>query len=399
MIDTKHESVAFFRHVPKTAGTSLITTLSNIFGDAHCHRFEAVDHEFAATFGRVMNERQGSLALISGHVPLSVMAPGLAGSEFTVLREPIARVLSLRRFLERRPPAERAQLGLGDSISIDELLASNAPTIYAQVRNGMTRFFSDAGGFNDPMTVEFWLATPGNETLAAAADAAARMAIGTVEDMSGTLSALGQLLRVPYPLEVPVENTTTDASEEEISPGEYRRLVEANVADIAIYHAIRSRRTSIAERRPLVSSEPYDTRTVFNPSRGTTYRADSIAGRQGFSAGEPSGMTWLGPSGVGRIHVAPAQEEITLRLDCYAVVPHYPLHDVTITVDRARWPAEAVSGQRFPTLRLAPLPRHDSVIELAIHQPWAVPVSAIAPQSPDARSLGLGLVSVTCETT
>lgn len=223
MIDTKHESVAFFRHVPKTAGTSLITTLSNIFGDAHCHRFETVDHEFAATFGRVMNERQGSLALISGHVPLSVIAPGLAGSEFTVLREPIARVLSLRRFLERRPPAERARLGFGDSISIDELLASNAPEIYAQVRNGMTRFFSDAGGFNDPMTVEFWLVTPGNETFAAAADAAARMAIGTVEDMSGTLSALGQLLRVAYPLEVPVENATTDASEEEISPGEYRR--------------------------------------------------------------------------------------------------------------------------------------------------------------------------------
>lgn len=397
MSDTKHEEIAFFRHVPKTAGTSLITTLSNIFGDAHCHRFETVDHEFAATFGRVMNERQGRLALISGHVPLSVMAPGVVGREFTVLREPIARVLSLRRFLERRPPVERARLGFGDTISIDELLASNAPTVYSQVRNGMTRFFSGAGGFNDPMTVEFWLATPGNETIAAAAEAAGRMAIGTVEDMPGTLASLRQLLRVPYPLEVPVENTTTDASEEVISPGDYRRLVEANVADIAIYHAIRSRRPTVAERRPLPFADAYDARTVFAPRRGETYPADSIAGRQGFSAGDPSGITWLGPSGVGRIHVAPAQEEITLRLDCYAVVPHYPLHEVTITVDGARWPSEPVTGQRFPGLRLAPLPPHDSVMEVAIHQPWAVPVSAITPRSPDARSLGLALVSVTCE--
>jgi hypothetical protein len=397
MSGTKHEAVAFFRHVPKTAGTSLITTLSNIFGDARCHRFATVDHEFAATFGRVMNQRVGWLALISGHVPLSVMAPGVAGREFTVLREPIARVLSLRRFLERRPPLERARLGFGETISIDALLSSTNPTVYGQVRNGMTRFFSGATGFNDPMTTEFWRATPRDETIAAAAAAAADLTVGTVEDMGRTLVALGRLLRVPYPLEVPLENTTSDASDGEISPCEYRRLVEANVSDIAIYHAIQARSTTAVERHAFPPAESFDPRTIFDPRPGHSYPTDTIAGRQGFSAREPSGITWLGPSGCGRIHLAPSPERLILRIECYSVVPHYPLHDVAVTVGGVRWMSDVVQGDSFPAIRMAPIPPHESILELALHQPWAVPVSAIAPQSPDARSLGLGLVSVTCE--
>jgi len=383
---------AFFRHLPKTAGTSLITTLSNIYGDAHCHRFETVDENFAGTFRSVLEEGTGSLALLSGHVPISIVQPGSVGREFTILRDPIARVLSLGRFLQRRPPEELAAMGLGERISVADLLASSNPSVYSQVRNGLTRFFCGPGGFADPMRMDFWRSTPPDETIAEAAETAGRMIVGTVEDMSATLSSLARLLQIPYSLEVPVENTTATDPSDPIGPDDYRRLVEANVADIALYQSLRARMPNTVGGLP--AGAAYDPRTVFDPRPGTRYPSASVAGRQGFAASEPSGICWLGPTGRGRIHIAPSSTPTTLRLEFYTVVPHYPLDAVSVSLDGSRWHGVTDSRGHSPTLRLSPIPPHDGILELAIHQPWAVPVAAIDPHSPDSRSLGLGLIAV-----
>ena len=54
MSDQPNHRTVFFRHLPKTAGTSLTTTLANIYGDGQTHRFRDVGEDFAAMFNGVL---------------------------------------------------------------------------------------------------------------------------------------------------------------------------------------------------------------------------------------------------------------------------------------------------------------------------------------------------------
>lgn len=386
--------VVFFRHLPKTAGTSLITTLSNVYGDAACRRVVGERESFATMAGGLAEAATNGVSLVTGHVPVGMAAESAFAQEFTILRDPVGRVLSLRRFLEGRPAAQRRKMGLGDSVSVGELLASLDPEVFAQASNGMARFFCGRIGFADPEAAEFWMA-PSPAVIEECVARLARLAVGTVEEMPATLRRLEQRLRIPYRLEVPHENTTRKGNAE-ATLEEMHALVAANAADVAIHRAVMER---LATPGPCGVATP-DPRTLFDPRPGKRYGPAVVPGRQGFEVFEPSSaLAWIGESGRGRIHLAPSAKPLALAFRFHPIVPHYPLEDVAFRVDGCPWEVAGSFEGPDPVLRPAMIPAHDAVLEIAIEQPYAVPVSAIQPGSPDTRRLGIALLEVICEAT
>jgi hypothetical protein len=394
MPDPRPSTTVFFRHLPKTAGTSLLTTLANVYGEAHCHRFHDLDDGFHDELASIVTDRGETLSLLSGHISLVVLEEGSFGTEFTILRDPIARLLSLRRFFEGRPAAVRGRLGLGDRVTIAELLASRHPEVYGQVRNGMTRYFCGRSHFANPNAPEFWEPAPEASLIEWAETVLTRLAVGTVEEMPAALRRLGHVLRVPYDLEIPVENTTSER-DDAVSLHDVLAIVEANAVDIAIYHRARKRFSAWSPPYGHRCGAGFDPRTVFDPQPGGEYEPHVIPGRQGFLACEVSpGPCWIGPSGRGRIHLAPSSRHLALSFMAYGVVPHYPMDDVVFTLDGRPWSHEHHRGDGHSGFFLAAIPPHANPIELAITQPCTVPVSIVEPRSRDHRSLGVAITKV-----
>ena len=395
MSDHPSHGVVFFRHLPKTAGTSLTTTLANIYGDAQTHRFREVADGFATMFSGVLQARGDALSLVSGHIPLLAVPEGACGPEFTILREPIARLLSLRRFLEQQPPDDRARMGLGERITIADMLASRKPEVFGQVRNGMARFFTSHHSFANPSADEFWN-LPGegpviNDCLATLN----RMTVGTVEDMPTALLNLQRRLQIPYALEIGMENFTVE-KRDEVSIEDIRALIEVNAIDLALFHTVMKR---LPRARPtMASGGAIDRRTLFNPQPDTQYNPLHIPGRQGFELYEPRGkLCWLGDSGRGRIHLAPSAVPLALAIALYFIVPHYSREEVRFRIDGQRWPTEIRHDETAAHFILAPIPAHAGPIELSIEQPYAVPASVITAGSPDRRRLGTALINLRCD--
>ena len=394
MSGTMKDQVVFFRHLPKTAGTSLTTTLANIYGDGQCHRFRDVGEGFQGLFSSVLQARGDVLSLVSGHIPSHTVPEGGCGTEFTILREPIARLLSLRRFLEQQPPADRARMGLGDKVTIADMLASRNSEVYGQVRNGMARFFSRDPRFADPASDEFWEPLPPAGVVEECAAALERQTVGIVEDMPGALRMLQRRLRVPYELDIGMENFTTERGGE-VSLEDIRALIEANAIDLALFHMVMKRLPKGLPPAGYALGDGFDRRTLFDPQPEQHYLPPNIPGRQGFELYEYGDkLCWLGDSGRARIYLAPSDVAQILVISLYSIVPHYPLSEVVITVDGQRWPREFSHADSNGHYRLAAIPPHVGVIELAINQPYGLPVSAITPGSLDRRRLGTALLGV-----
>lgn len=396
MSDQPNHRTVFFRHLPKTAGTSLTTTLANIYGDGQTHRFRDVGEDFGAMFDGVLGARGDVLSLVSGHIPLLSVPEGACGTEFTILREPIARLLSLRRFLEQQPDADRERMGLGARVTIADMLASRNSEVYGQVRNGMARFFSSHASFSDPTRAEFWEPPEDARVVEDCAAVLGRMTVGTTEDMATAMAHLQRSLRIPYPLEVGRENFTTERGGE-VSIADIQALIEVNAIDLALFQVVMKQ---LGRRRGgggTMLADEIDRRTLFDPQPGQIYHPNAIPGRQGFELYEPRGrLCWLGDTGRARIHLAPCDGARVLTIQLYGIVPHYPLEEVSFAVDGRRWRHEYPSPDGTARFRLASIPSHGSPMELTISQPYSVPVAAITPGSPDRRRLGTALLSVQC---
>ncbi len=396
MPDLPHHRTVFFRHLPKTAGTSLTTTLANIYGDGQTHRFRDIGEGFEAMFASVLAARADVVSLVSGHIPLLSVPEGTCGPEFTVLREPIARLLSLRRFLEQQPDADRARMGLGTKVTIADMLASRNSEIYGQVRNGMARFFSSHTSFSDPTRPEFWEPPADSRVIEDCAAVLSRMTVGTTEDMATAMANLQHTLRIPYPLEVGRENFTVERGGE-VSIKDIRALIEVNAIDLALFQAVMKQVPRTRGGHATMLADEIDRRTLFDPQPGQIYHPNNIPGRQGFELYEPRDrLCWLGDTGRGRIHLAPCDGARVLTIGLYGIVPHYPLEEVAFTVDGRRWKHEYPSSDGTARYRLAPIPAHAGPVELAIVQPYSVPVAAITAGSPDRRRLGTALLSIQC---
>src|SRR5689334_20508411 len=89
-----------FLHVPKTAGTSFLMMLRNTFGDSRVHRVQHLDEHIQTTVDQIVDNDLDKLSCLTGHLPIHLFEHTLDRFQpFTILREPVARILSLYRFL------------------------------------------------------------------------------------------------------------------------------------------------------------------------------------------------------------------------------------------------------------------------------------------------------------
>jgi hypothetical protein len=83
-----------FLHIPKTAGTTLQTVIARQYRKADVLSLQSVKD--SANFTNLSESRRNSIRMLKGHMPFGLHAAFPSGTVeyFTVLREPLARVVS-----------------------------------------------------------------------------------------------------------------------------------------------------------------------------------------------------------------------------------------------------------------------------------------------------------------
>lgn len=387
-----------FQHIPKTAGTSFLTILRNLFGDANVLRVDAAHDRLGQQVALAMRARGAQLSCITGHVPLHVWRPYLPRLQpFTMLRDPVARVQSLYRFLRRAAPAELAELGLTPGFDFDTFLACTTPGTFAQVRDGMCRMLSGNPALTDGEAADFADPAAIGRGLDAAIAFLENSDFGLVEEMPATLALLRARWHLPLAIEECHVNAT-DPGAEELSPASVRRIVELNAADIALYQA--ARRLFHARTAHLDPDTHADSRHVWAPAIGVETGISDIPGRQGFHDHEPdNGFAWLMSEAPARLAFLPpagaTQTALRLELRLYAIVADYPAADLRLTLNGQPLTSEVFDrdGQWW-LLSTPPLHFGAGVQTLVIEAPYHVPVRHLQPGSADRRALGLALCTV-----
>lgn len=135
-----------FLHLQKTAGTTIVSVAKRFYGNnkviSHSGFYLDANGKELAGDGKPQQEfRQnmlGSIPFISGHFGYEFAKPLMAGRySFTILRNPVERVLSFYYFCQSRDPKQFEIYALAQRSSLDEFLGLGFtdPTIKAHLYN------------------------------------------------------------------------------------------------------------------------------------------------------------------------------------------------------------------------------------------------------------------------
>lgn len=384
-----------FLHIPKTAGTSFLTTLHNLFGERRVVRLDGHNPQILHEIDTLARTRLDSLSCVAGHLPVHYFHPYLAQFQaFTLLRNPVARVLSLFRFLQRASEAELQRVGLAPRFTFDAFIESRAPGLYGQTNDGMCRLLCGDARVNDPNAPEFRSVADMPAVLEQALETLESLDFGIVENMAGTREIVRAAWRIPFPLDEYVKNATERGGSED-SVLNIRRIVQRNTLDIALYEKATA---LFAERlrawRPPV--EAHHPGAVFAPKLNQAVVVGDIPGRQGFHDFEKVGFSWMMAEVPARIHFTAPQGARRVRLRLYSIGATYPMQDVALLVDGQRM-AHRLTEQkeRWYVVELDLPPGLRPISRLAIEPPYFVPTRFLSPDGRDDRSLALALADVT----
>ena len=223
-----------FLHIPKTAGTSLIELVSRNFGQDEVLRITDVQRPIAEITAEIELALAAGARFICGHFPFAVVAPlGDDVQVFTMLRDPVERMVSLYTFWRFRDPGSDADPAsqfccqLARSMSFGEFLACEHPLIVAATRDEMCKqlrpALSDEPGPHDPA-----------ELFARSRTVLQGMCFGMVGQLDRSLRLLSRQLSLN--LLAPVRLNTTDAlPKPELTPAEHHRATLCNLADTMLH--------------------------------------------------------------------------------------------------------------------------------------------------------------------
>jgi hypothetical protein len=386
-----------FLHIPKTAGTSFLTALRNLFGDRRVRRITGTEMGRREQVAALTTPDLAPLSVVAGHIPRHVWQPHLPRLRpFTMLRDPVTRVCSLYRFLRHAPPEALAQLGLEVGFSLEQFLTTRAPGTFSQLHNGMARMLSGTPALNDPDAPAFWSEEAMAATLADTEAFLADAVFGLAEHMPDSLRLLQHAWELPYPIAEYNENATRP-DDSPISVDDLHQIVACNGVDIALYHA--ARRMFLTRLRALTPRTLPPTQGMWHPILGIETRIDDICGRQGFHDFEPIGFAWAMQRPTPQIHFRPPEggvgHALRIELHVYMINPVYQAEDFCVQVDDiAQSCTIAWRKGHWAMLVVGPLILADGCHHLTIEPGFDLSVRELDPSSHDPRHLSFALASV-----
>ena len=206
-LPTMLDRTVMLPQIPNTAGTSFIGTFRNIFGRDGLVRLAAIDDSPPGEVGRQLSERPNGLACLAGHIPFHTIAPWRdRGAIFTILRDPIARVMSLFRFIQKGSPSEKRRLRLRTGFTFRDIITSQHPELYGQIHNGMTGMPSGDPRLSTPDSPLFWATASSRQAIDAALRTLDSIDFGLAEDMGNTLRTARVAWGIPFDLDIGREN-------------------------------------------------------------------------------------------------------------------------------------------------------------------------------------------------
>ncbi len=232
----------FFLHVPKSAGTSVLTILRSSFAENEICP-QPPDGAWTVQWATSV----GGYQLYSGHFDAGFLeAIGTEGTKLTMLRHPVARIISIYDFwrsyrwehIRATLPDENGP-AIAKQSNLSEFLATTSNFVRPNIYNATARQLLGAQRFEALWPDE-------DELIAEATRALATYTwVGVTESFDQSIAALCDLLERAAPTSLPVENPTyvKSASNPSLEPvektepteRERRSILEGNRIDMALY--------------------------------------------------------------------------------------------------------------------------------------------------------------------
>ena len=320
-----------FLHIPKTAGTSMLVGLRNVFGDARVRRLEGEATLDARAFDDIVAGGLDNVSCVVGHLPLHLVRHHLGRFRaFTLLRQPVARVFSLFRFLRRADPAEQRRLGLAPNFSFTDFITCTTPELVAQINNGMCRMLSGDATASDPEGVltTSYPDTPG--MLDHAIETLRRIDFGLVEAMAASRDLLAVQWGLTGGPEAAWENTTEKANSS-ITVADLQSVIRRNQLDLALYAWAAAEFPNRIESATLPGAARAD--AAFRPALDLEVEVAAIPGRHGFHELDQDGFCWLKSERPAALHFHPPAASARIVLQLYCPFPNYDLTTIDLRLN------------------------------------------------------------------
>lgn len=139
------ETTAIFLHIPRTAGTTLHRIIERQYPPEEIFFIQSNDPFVdVGEFKALSEEQRAGIRMLKGHMPFGLheSIPG-PSTYFTILRDPIERVISLYYFILRAPQHYLYDTIMSENMSLQTLLERKIPVM---MNDGQVRMISGTWG-------------------------------------------------------------------------------------------------------------------------------------------------------------------------------------------------------------------------------------------------------------